>query len=233
MKNKINYLAIIIFYSIAIFCRYLSNKTGLLNDLSSDFLKVLLTGVGPAIGAFFVFVVFRIKPVLSLKGNYKHIAYPLFLYFVFPVLLIAGTSYFLKGVFPFETVTAILLYGLLEEIGWRGFLRQELKPLPKFLNVGVVATLWFAWHLNFDFSTGNVVFFGILLLGSWGIGQVADSTTSLLAVAAFHSLNNFFTKMGNVEVALLLVLLSVWILLLIYRKRKGAISLKGGSPTIV
>jgi len=233
MKKKINYLAIVSFYSIAILCRYLTNKTDLLDVLSSDIVKVLLKGIGPALGACFVFVVFKIKPALSWQGNYRHIGYPLFVYLVFPVLLIAGTSYLVKGAFPFEAVTAIIVYGLLEEVGWRGFLRQELEPLPKALNILIVASLWFVWHLNFELSMGNLLFLGILLLGSWGIGKVADSTGSLLTVAAFHSLNNFFTKMGKVEVILLLVLLSVWILLLVYRKRRAQLSLKTGSSTAV
>lgn len=201
----------------------------MLDVLSSDIIKVLVKGIGPALGACFVFAVFKIKPALSFGGSYKHIGYPLFIYLVFPVLLIAGTSYILKGAFPFEAVTAIIGYGLLEEIGWRAFLRQELKPLSKVLNILIVAFLWFVWHLNFDLSTGNLMFFGILLLGSWGIGKVADSTGSLLAVAAFHSLNNFFTKLGNIEVTLLLVLLGVWILFLVYRKRKTQLSLIKGS----
>ncbi|SUJ27289.1 CAAX amino terminal protease self- immunity [Sphingobacterium spiritivorum] len=107
----------------------------------------------------------------------------------------------------------------MEEIGWRGFLQRELKPLPEFLNILLVATLWFIWHLNFDLTSSNLLFFGILVLGSWGIGKVADNTFSLLAVSAIHSLNNFFPEMNTTKICILLILLSVWVTALVIRKR--------------
>jgi membrane protease YdiL (CAAX protease family) len=222
MKTKINYFAILTFYTIAVALRYLTNKTDLLTGLSSSFLKAILTGIGPAVGAVVVFAVFKIKPVMSLKGNYKKLLTPFLLYWALPLVLICGTEFFIKGTVSFAAVTAILVYGLLEEIGWRGFLQQELKSLPLLLNIIVVATLWFLWHLNFDLSSSNLLFYGILILGTWGIGKVADSTQSLLAVSAFHSLNNFFAEMNTVKIAILVVLLSTWIIALVIRKRVAA-----------
>ncbi|WP_432221236.1 CPBP family intramembrane glutamic endopeptidase [Flavobacterium sp. TMP13] len=220
MKTKINYLAIVVFYSIAIALRYVTNKTTVLDNLSSEFLKVILQGIGPAIGAVISFLIFKIKPTPSLKGNYKNLLIPLLLYWIFPIVLILGTEYYSSGTFSFVAVTAILVYGLLEEMGWRGFLQQELKSLPAIANVLIVATLWFIWHLNFNLTTSNILFFGILILASWGIGAVADRTHSLLAVSAFHSLNNFFPEMSQIKMIILILLVSVWILSLIIKKRK-------------
>ncbi|RAJ08619.1 CAAX prenyl protease-like protein [Chitinophaga skermanii] len=219
MKKKVNFLAILTFYVIAIACRYLATKTNLLEAVSNDFLKVVLRGIGPAVGALVVFKVFNIKPVLSLKGNYKKLLFPVLLYWVFPIALICGAAYFTNGTIPVVGVFAVLVYGLMEEIGWRGFLQQELKSLPPFLGILVIATLWFLWHLNFSLTTSNFVFFGILILGTWGIGKVADTTQSLLAVAAVHSLNNFFSELNNTKIIILVVLLAVWIVSLVIRKR--------------
>ena len=69
MKTKVNYFAILTFYIIAISLRYLTNKTELINGISSEFIKVLLQGIGPAIGALVAFTVFKIKPILSIKGK--------------------------------------------------------------------------------------------------------------------------------------------------------------------
>lgn len=220
MKTKINYFAILTFYVIAILLRYLTNKTDLLNGVSSDFLKVILQGIGPAVGAVVAFSVFKIKPTLTLKGNYKKTLIPFLLYWGLPIALILGVEYCTKGTISFTAVTAILIYGLLEEIGWRGFLQQELKTLPAFLNIVIVAALWFIWHLNFDFTSANLLFLGILLLGTWGIGKVADNTHSLLAVAAIHSLNNFFQEMNTTKTMILVTLLSVWVIALVIRKRQ-------------
>lgn len=220
MKNKINFLAILTFYITAIALRYLTNKTDLLEGVSSNFLKVVFQGISPAIGAMTAFYIFKIKPTLNLKGNYKKTSMPFLLYWALPALLISGAEYFIKGTITPVTVISILLYGLLEEIGWRGFLQRELKPLPEFLNILLVATLWFIWHLNFDLTSSNLLFFAILILGSWGIGKVADSTKSLLAVSAFHSLNNFFPAMNATKTILLVTLLIIWITSLLIRKRR-------------
>jgi membrane protease YdiL (CAAX protease family) len=95
-----------------------------------------------------------------------------------------------KGTFPIFHVFIIFIYGLLEETGWRGFLQQQLQGLPKIWNILIVGTLWFVWHLNFDLTIMNLIFLGLLFFGTWGIGIVASTTKSLLAVSAFHSLNN-------------------------------------------
>lgn len=219
MKGKINYWAIAIFYIIAVLCRYLTNKTGVLDGVSNLFVKSILTGVGPALGAVAVFTLFKIKPVMTLKGNYKKLLLPLFIYWVLPIVLICTVIYLSNGTFPWTVIFSILVYGLLEEIGWRGFLYQHLKPLPLFLNICIVTVLWFLWHLNFELSLSNLLFLGILLFGSWGIGKVSDITNSLLAVSAFHSLNNFFPSLDTTRVLVLLVLLAIWIVSLVIRKR--------------
>ncbi|MXN93033.1 CPBP family intramembrane metalloprotease [Flavobacterium sp. Sd200] len=221
MKNKINYTAIITFYVIAVALRYLTNKTDILSPIDNGILKAILHGIGPAVGAVVVFTVFKIKPVLSLKGNYKKLLTPFLIFWALPIVLILGAEYYTSKTVSFATVTAILIYGLLEEIGWRGFLQQELKSLPPFLNILIVAVLWFAWHLNFEMTSSNIMFFGILVLGSWGIGKVANSTHSLLAVSAFHSLNNFFAEMNSLKIAILITLLSVWVISLIIKKRQS------------
>ncbi|MBP4142559.1 CPBP family intramembrane metalloprotease [Flavobacterium sp. P4023] len=221
MKTKINYFAIITFYTIAIGLRYLSNKTTILDNVNSEFIKVILQAVGPAIGAIVAFSIFKIKPKLTLKGNYKNLIIPFILYWIFPIILILTVEYFTKGTFSIIPIFAILIYGLLEEIGWRGFLQHELRSLPKLLNIIIVAILWFIWHLNFEMTSGNILFFGILVLASWGIGKVADSTQSFLAVSAFHSLNNFFPEMNTTKIIILIVLVGTWAILLIDRKKRN------------
>lgn len=182
-------------------------------------MRSLLTGVGPATGAIAVFFIFKIKPVMNLKGNYQKLVFPFLFFWFVPIVLISGIAYVQKGTFPWLTIFAILIYGLFEEIGWRGFLYQELKPLRKLVNILIVATLWFIWHLNFEITPLNILFYGILILGSWGIGKVADSTNSLLAVSAFHSLNNFFPNLDQTKIAILSTLITIWIAGLVIRKR--------------
>lgn len=100
MKNKMNYWAILVFYIIAVLCRYLTNKAGILDNLGSVYIKSILTGIGPTLGAIAVFIIFKIKPVMNLKGNYKNLLIPLTMYWIFPIVLISVVTYFQKGTNP-------------------------------------------------------------------------------------------------------------------------------------
>ncbi|WP_433900349.1 CPBP family intramembrane glutamic endopeptidase [Sphingobacterium puteale] len=124
-----------------------------------------------------------------------------------------------KGTIPYLAVFSVLVYGLLEEIGWRGFIYQEFKALKPLYNILLLSVLWFLWHLNFDFTPIQVSFFVILVFGSWGIGKVADTTGSLIAISAFHCLNNFFPGINAKSGAILAILLAVWVISLVVRKK--------------
>lgn len=225
MKGKINTPAIILFYIIAIALRFLAVKTTLLNQVNNEYLKILLRGIGPTIGAVAAFTLFKIPSGLSLKGIYKNLLLPFAVYWILPATLIASVYYLQSGQFPIVLMFTVLVYGLLEEIGWRGFLQQQLKPLPKMYTIIIIAILWFSWHLNFEVSTGNLIFFGIIFLGTWGIGKVYDKTTSLLAAAGVHSLNNFFRNgLHETELILIAVLLAIWIVFIIWYDKKNQIT---------
>lgn len=221
-------LGIITFFVTAIAFRYLTSKTDLiLTNINSEFLKIIVTAIGPTIGVLVAVKAFNLKFPMNLKGNYKKLLIPFLIFWIVPLIIITTKAYFLKGNFAITTVFAILVYGLLEEIGWRGFLYEQLKPLPKFINILIVTILWFIWHLNFELSISNLIFFLILLLGSWGIGLVADKTKSLLAAASFHSLNNFYSEWNTLNLLIIGTLVLIWILSIIYHTKR--IELKNGS----
>lgn len=228
MKNKINFGAIIVYYVIAVICRYVAVKTNLLAGIENPYLVILLHGVGPALGALAAIKIFALHNPMSLKGIYKNAIVPFCVYWILPAVLIAGVYYATIGKFPILLMFTVLVYGLLEEIGWRGFLQEQLKSLPKFTSILIIAVLWFAWHLNFEMTASNMIFFGIIFFGTWGIGKVYSSTGSLLAVAGVHSLNNFFRDgLHEKELVLVFVLLAIWIgFIIIYnRKHRAATSI--------
>ena len=122
----------------------------------------------------------------------------------------------------------ITLLVLGEEIGWRGYLQEELKsfkPWRKYLAIGFI---WYLWHLTFltNATVGdNLFFLAMMIFGSWGIGQVAESTKSIIASACFHliiqiMMFNGFIKNGidgtekllilGVSVVLLYVVVKKW-----------------------
>nr|WP_294785778.1 CPBP family intramembrane glutamic endopeptidase [uncultured Flavobacterium sp.] len=221
MKNKINFGAIIVYYVIAVICRYAAIKTNLLAGIENQYLVILLHGVGPALGALIAIKTFSLHNPMSLKGIYKNAIIPFAVYWLLPAVLIAGVYYFTMGKFPILLMFTVLVYGLLEEIGWRGFLQEQLKSLPKFTSILIIAILWFAWHLNFEITSSNLLFFAIIFFGTWGIGKVYASTGSLLAAAGVHSLNNFFRNgLHTTELTLVLILLVIWIGFIVIYNRK-------------
>lgn len=222
MKDKINIPAIILFYIIALAFRFLAVKTTLLNQVDNEYLKILLRGVGPTIGAIAAFTLFKIPSGLSLKGIYKNFLLPFIVYWIFPAALIASVYYWQHSQFPILLMFTVLVYGLLEEIGWRGFLQKQLKSLPKMYAIIITAILWFSWHLNFDLSTSNLIFLGVIFFGTWGIGKIYDKTASLLAVAGVHSLNNFFRNgLHETELMLIAVLLMIWVVFIIWYDKRN------------
>jgi uncharacterized protein len=219
-KAGINIVAIVIFYVIAIAVRYATNKTTLLTHISPTSLKIMIQGVGPAVAAVLVWRAFRIKPTQTLWGNYQNKITTLLLFWGLPFAAVGIITWLYKG--TFSTVTLwILIYGLLEEIGWRGFLHPALSSLPKFVNIFGVAVLWFIWHLDFGLSTANLSFFGILLLSSWGLYAVANKTHSLIALSAFHAIYDIYAAADNKSTVLTISLVAIFLIWIAYVVRSN------------
>lgn len=118
-----------------------------------------------------------------------------------------------------------MLYAFLEEFGWRGYLQAELKQkYSKWMTYLIVAFFWYLWHWYF-LRTGNDprwIMLPILIGASAGIGEVANSTKSILICGALHGLVNILVIYGVIaqqlstqdKVIILAVTLIVWIPLL-------------------
>lgn len=125
----------------------------------------------------------------------------------------------------------LLIYCIFEEYGWRGYLEEELKGKKEWLRVLIIALLWYTWHLpfieNLDLMS-NLKFIGIMLLGSWGIGKIIQTTHSVLAAACFHMLYSIMILQIKDEVYLALnnklliigICVVVWIIMLQFWKRE-------------
>jgi hypothetical protein len=118
-----------------------------------------------------------------------------------------------------------LIYCIMEEFGWRGYLQEELKGLKPVKRYLLIGFLWYFWHLTFLTEATlfeNIFFFGMLFFGSWGIGQVAESTKSILANACFHLIIqiimfNSLIKNGLDDIQKLIILgvsVFLWIIIL-------------------
>lgn len=94
-----------------------------------------------------------------------------------------------QHIYGFIAISITLLYCIMEEYGWRGYLQEELKSLKPWIKYLLIGLIWYLWHLTFLTKASvvdNLFFFAMMVVGSWGIGQVAESTKSILASACFH-----------------------------------------------
>ena len=244
-SNKISWQRILIFFLLAtaisnifrfdIFAWKSELREG--PAWASILIAVLLEGSGVFIGALVGLFLLRKKrnTEMSLLGTSK--TYSLVMSII-PIMLLTfiGVNNDLEldtHLYGFIAVVGTLLYCVMEEYGWRGYLQEELKslnPWPKYLLIGF---LWYVWHLSFltGASIGdNLFFLGMMIFGSWGIGQVADSTKSILACACFHLIIQImmFNALirdgisGNEKLIILGISVAIWFVLIKrWEKEKG------------
>jgi membrane protease YdiL (CAAX protease family) len=142
--------------------------------------------------------------------------------------------------YGFIAIVTTLLYCIMEEYGWRGYLQEEfktLKPWKKYLLIGFI---WYFWHLTFltEASIGdNIFFFAMMVFGSWGIGQVAESTKSILASACFHLIIQImmFNALirnginGTEKLVIILVSVTLWFVIIKKWEKENTISINANN----
>jgi hypothetical protein len=192
-------------------------------------LTVSLEGSGVFIGALIAIYLLRKrrKIEISFWGTSKSKA---LLMTIIPILLLAifgvKNDYGLNShIYGCIAIMGSLIYCIMEEFGWRGYLQEEfkgIKPIKRYLLIGFI---WYLWHLSFLTGTTlyeNLFFLGMLILGSWGIGQVVELTKSVLASACFHLIINImmFNSLikngidGTQKLIILGVAVILWIFIL-------------------
>lgn len=124
-----------------------------------------------------------------------------------------------------------LIYCFCEEIGWRGYLQDELKSIKEWQRALLIGFLWYLWHLPFISNQNfidNIQFLGWMIFGSWELGKVIDSTKSIIAITCFHMIINimmFNGKMkagieGSTKLMILGISVILWIVIINYWKKE-------------
>jgi len=221
MKLK-QILYIAIFYTIAIGLKYIavSNPDVFIN--TNNYFVTLFLGFGPLLGGFVMVYVFKRKILVSLFKPELSKSFGLVLLLI---LLFTLFDVYNSGQFSFYVPSFVLvsvIYGAIEEYGWRGYLQAELKPLHKFLKYFIIAVLWFLWHLEFSYSLGG---FLVLIGGSIGMGYVADQSKSLIYVALFHAFVNLtltsdLPTISTTQKIVSVAIVSITIILLMRLKKR-------------
>ncbi len=204
--------AIAIFYVSAIGLRYYI--TVIKPDFfihSNLYIHVLLQGIGPLLGGLFVIKFLKRPSGLKLFGigfskTLLAVSIPIVLFSLVGILN-TGQLYLNAP----KYIALIVIYALFEEYGWRNYLQTELSELNKILKYVIITILWFVWHLNFQLTLSNGLFFLMLFAGSFGIGYVADRSKSLIFVALFHAFFNILQSelLQGIELNLKLIIVAI------------------------
>ena len=242
-ENKISYMRVIIFilisFSLSNIFRFdiFGTKESLekLPTWAYLFSMVLLEGSGVFLGAILAILWLRKerKTEISFFGTSRNKG---LLMAIVPVLLLTAigvkNEYGIQAnLYGLMAVSGSLVYCIMEEFGWRGYLQEEFKGMKPVLRYLLIGSIWYAWHLSFLTKatwSENLFFLGMLIFGSWGIGQVAQSTFSILASACFHlviqiMMFNSIIKNGidgNQKLIILGICISAWIAILWKKKKK-------------
>lgn len=201
MNEHINWKRIILFFLVAIVISNIFRFD--VFELKSELEKLptwifilttlLLEGSGVFIGALIAifFLKKHRKTEITFFGTSKSKSIVMAVIPIILLTIIGVKNQFELNLhlYGFIAIIGTLLYCIMEEYGWRGYLQEELKILKSWQKYLIIGFLWYLWHLTFltKATVGdNFFFLGMMIFGSWGIGQVAESTKSILASACFH-----------------------------------------------
>lgn len=199
--------------------------------MGADFLNGLLGAVGPFLGGLLMLYVFKLpNRKMSFSGMFKWksvglITIPAVVFGFFG----ANNNQLNPHLFGFLLGLYIIIYGILEETGWRGYLQEELKDLSPSVKYFVVGCFWYTWHLTFLGNTtliNELMTFAILWASSIGIGVMAERSQSILFASCFHIIGNvlsFSTELTqyltmNVRIIAIVISVLIWGLALIKTK---------------
>ncbi|MDB5722948.1 MAG: abortive infection protein [Alphaproteobacteria bacterium] len=229
------WIRIAIFYAVALSFSYLARFWWHTSDPSDPthgplamYLHVV-SALGPFLGAWLVWILFRPEARLSYAGtslpiSLSMLAVPAAVFGAMGVDNAYGLNPHLFGV---HLGIWIALYAILEETGWRGYLQQEFRDRPALLRYVIVGLFWYAWHFSFLIGhtvSGEILGLGMVVVAAIGIGFVADRTHSIFAAASFHVVGNvlgttheFSALIPSSRTRLLVVLVCVGIWLAMMR----------------
>jgi hypothetical protein len=203
----------------------------------------VLRGIGPAAGFLVMLYILKSNAVRANSFWGLNKIYSALSVLVIPIgLTLVGVNNdwgLDKNYYGFLTGMMLILYALAEEYGWRGYLQQALLPLPLPYRIVAIAVLWYVWHLNFllpNISVQmHVVHFLSLVLGSWGLLKITESTYSILFAAAVHLSFNILSDVdADFRGKVIIVILGavVWTILIISLSKRGKPLSQGPFPPV-
>lgn len=207
VNSKIPWGKIFLFYTIAFAISGLFNSgfltpqyQKLTNGTLINNWLFLPAGIGTLLAAFIAFKFDKkhIQPITLFGNNrLKNILISIVPALVFTIIGIHKNGSINEHFYALAFSFIALLYALSEEIFWRGYLLDALRPLHKIKYSLTIGVLWWAWHFRFNTQFDVTWFLLICLVSSFLLCQFANETKSYLTAAGLHSLIILTTSEGE------------------------------------
>ena len=181
---------------------------------------------GPGIAAVATLLLFRSRHVrtITLCGGAPKKSLLFYVPMLILVLMIGSISeeIELSATSLALTIGGPFAFVLGEELGWRGFLQDALRPIPKLGRYVLIGVMWELWHFttrihnNENFFLTLVISYPVVILLSWAIGEATERSKSLFVAVTLHAWVNglFEYRMYPVTYVIFLLALPFWIYLL-------------------
>lgn len=207
------YKPVIIFYLLA--CLF-SWPFFLWRDVFSDswnnlnihyIIKISLIMWGPGLSAIICSFIFkdRIKKTTTFFGT-SVIKSLLFWGVPMAMFLLFGFKGYEGSYSSFAiNMAGTFIFTLGEELGWRGFLQDQLNHLPKWKRYLSIGTMWELWHFTTRTLSGNMIarilrpliFIIPNSALSWILGEGVNKSKSIIVAVTLHSWINILIEFGN------------------------------------
>ena len=187
----------------------LTNRNILHSSQGLFTLLFAIGGFGPTIAAILLLPEKGPKPVLRfIFSCQKNSFWYLLLFCVIQAAVIGLSSMELNPQLPWYTAPVVLLSATLvsggnEELGWRGTMQPELeKKFPFPVAALITGCVWMMWHIPLWFIEGmshQNIHFGLyciygLILSFW-LAVLYQKTASVFCCAIFHGFSNLMLSM--------------------------------------
>jgi len=198
---------VVVFYVVAFSLSGLFNS-GFLNSYYQTLTKgyfisdltYLPACLGTLIAALLVLLLdkFHIRTINFLGNSpLKNIATSITPILVFSLVGLDNNYKLNQHYFAFSFAAINLIYAVMEEIGWRGYLQDALRPLSEKYRFLLIGLLWWAWHFRYNTTFDFTVFPLICVAGSFLIGQFTEKSKSFFTAGAMHCLIILLTNSGE------------------------------------
>jgi membrane protease YdiL (CAAX protease family) len=208
-KKKVNWTSVIVYYGLAcaiswpFFWWRDMHSESFYNSAIPNFMRNWTYMCGPALSAIICFFIFKKSHTRTVTFFGTSAFKSLIFYFV-PIFALTIPG--IKGIDDINPHLTPILFSILgfvaifgEELGWRGFLQDALRPINEIKRCILIGAMWELWHFTNRMGHGELLqiisrvsimmVLGIIL--TFILGRATDKSKSVIIAVTLHSWVNF------------------------------------------